>query len=129
MEKTAWSGRVVAVQPRIRLMRSFDQGSHGRLGYVFRIEGTCGGQTRQVLVAVGEGAHEKHRFHAGMELHGLHLGLPNAGGNDHRPVELPNRIIAGLTRIERARGSWRPLLCLKPGCAGSRPSAGTCSTG
>jgi hypothetical protein len=31
--KVLWSGKVISVQPRIRLMRSFDQRSHSYLGY------------------------------------------------------------------------------------------------
>ena len=69
-EKFAWSGKVVAVQPRIRLTRSFDERSHSYLGYVLRIDGTCKGQDREFLIALGEGAHKKHRFQAGMELKG-----------------------------------------------------------
>ena len=71
MEKVAWSGRIVTVQPRIRLMRSFDQRSHGYQGYVLRIDGTCGDQTCEFLIAVGKGAHEKFRFSAGMQLSGF----------------------------------------------------------
>lgn len=69
-EKVAWSGRVVAVQPRIRLTRSFDERSHSYLGYVLHIEGTGGAEAGAFLIAVGEAAHEKHRFQAGMELSG-----------------------------------------------------------
>ena len=148
-----WSGRVVAVQPRIRLMRSFDERHHSYQGYVLRIDGRCGDHTGEFLIAVGKGAHEKHRFCVGMdlsgfsipvddprleaagfyktsgikickegrnrniwdtaipgstprpgnlsqqrpsptghqdlreEMHNLHLGLPDAGRNDHRPLE------------------------------------------
>ena len=39
-DKIAWSGAVTAVQPRIRLTRSFDERSHTYLGYLLRIEGT-----------------------------------------------------------------------------------------
>ncbi|HOE17294.1 MAG TPA: hypothetical protein PLX02_12590 [Syntrophorhabdaceae bacterium] len=69
-EKMAWSGRIIAVQPRIRLTRSFDERYHSYQGYVLRIEGICGDQSREFLIAVGEVAHEKHRFQAGMELMG-----------------------------------------------------------
>jgi len=69
-KKITWSGRVVAVQPRIRLTRSFDERSHSYLGYVLRIDGTCGGEAGEFLIAVGEGAHAKHRFQRGMELAG-----------------------------------------------------------
>jgi hypothetical protein len=60
----------MAVQPRIRLMRSFDERSHSYLGYVLRIDGTCGGEAGEFLIAVGEAAHEKHRFQKGMGLSG-----------------------------------------------------------
>ena len=59
MDKVEWSGRIVAVQPRIRLMRSFDERHHSYQGYVLHVDGTCGGQTGEFLIAVGEGAHEK----------------------------------------------------------------------
>jgi len=68
--KTAWAGRLVGVQPRIRLLRSFDERHHSYQGYVLRISGTCGTETSEFLIAVGQSAHEKHRFHAGMELRG-----------------------------------------------------------
>jgi hypothetical protein len=51
-------------------MRSFDQRSHSYLGYVLRIDGTYGEQTGEFLIAVGEGAHEKHRFQTGMQIDG-----------------------------------------------------------
>lgn len=69
-QKVPWSGRVLAIQPRIRLMRSFDERSHSYLGYVLNIDGTCGGKTGEFLIAVGKAAHEKHRFKAGMEMCG-----------------------------------------------------------
>ena len=73
MEKISWSGRIVAIQPRIRLMRSFDERHHSYHGYVLRIDGSCGGETGEYLVAVGKGAHSKHQFHVGMELSGFSI--------------------------------------------------------
>ena len=70
-EKVAWSGRVVAVQPRIRLMRSFDERHHSYQGYVLRVDGTYGEVSGEFQIAVGKAAHEKHRFRAGMEVNGL----------------------------------------------------------
>jgi len=49
-EKFAWSGRIMAVQPRIRLMRSFDERHHSYQGYVLRIDGTCGGHGCDLLL-------------------------------------------------------------------------------
>jgi len=68
--KEAWAGRISAVQPRIRLTRSFDQRSHSYQGYVLRIDGICGGDAGEFLIAVGEAAYEKHRFQTGMEIQG-----------------------------------------------------------
>lgn len=84
-EKATWSGRVAAVQPRIRLTRSFEERSHSYLGYVLRIDGTCGGEAGEFLIAVGEGAHAKHRFQKGMELSGSSV-----------PVEDPRKESAAL---------------------------------
>jgi len=63
--KTRWSGVLIAVQPRIRLTRSFDQRNHTYQGYVLRVRGTVGSDRRDVLVAIGEAAHAKHQFRAG----------------------------------------------------------------
>ena len=74
-EKLAWAGRLTGVQPRIRLLRSFDQRHHSYQGYVLRVNGTCGPETGEFLIAVGKGAHQKHRFRAGMELSGQSVPL------------------------------------------------------
>jgi hypothetical protein len=71
IDKVAWSGRVVAVQPRIRLMRSFDERHHSYQGYVLRVNGTCGDGPGEFQIAVGKAAHEKHQFRARMEVSGL----------------------------------------------------------
>jgi len=71
IEKIAWSGRIVAVQPRIRLMRSFDERHHSYQGYVLHIDGTCGDEKDEFQVAIGKAAHERHQFRAGMEASGL----------------------------------------------------------
>lgn len=75
MNKVEWFGRVVAVQPRIRLTRSFDERYHNYHGYVLRLVGTCGTRAGEFLVAVGKGAQEKHQFHAGMELSGFSVSV------------------------------------------------------
>lgn len=69
--KIAWSGEVVAVQPRIRLTRSFDQRSHTYLGFNLRVRGSLGVEEREFLVGVGKAAQEKHRFKAGDRVRGL----------------------------------------------------------
>ncbi len=76
-EKVAWSGCILAVQPRIRLLRSFDERQHSYLGYVLRVDGTCGEGSGTFRIAIGKGAHEKHRFRAGMQVSGLAVPVPD----------------------------------------------------
>lgn len=70
-QKVSWSGRVVGVQPRIRLFRSFDQRHHAYQGYVLRIDGTFSDEVSQLRIAIGEGAQDKHHFRAGIEASGV----------------------------------------------------------
>ena len=70
-EKIEWAGRVVAVQPRIRLTRSFDERSHTYQGYVLRVEGTSGQGSGEFLVAVGPAAHARHQFRVGDVVQGI----------------------------------------------------------
>jgi hypothetical protein len=63
--KIAWSGAVTAVQPRIRLTRSFDERSHTYLGYLLRIEGTVGGAGAEFRVGIGAGTQFKHQLRIG----------------------------------------------------------------
>ncbi len=56
--KISWHGVILAVQPRIRLTRSFDQRSHSYLGYVLHLKGTVAGEAGEAgefVVAIGEG--------------------------------------------------------------------------
>ena len=69
--KAPWSGTIVAVQPRVRLLRSLDERSHSYHGYVLRIDGTCAGESGEAGIGVGRAAHAKHRFCAGMEVSGM----------------------------------------------------------
>ena len=64
-DKASWQGNLTAIQPRIRLTRSFDQRSHTYLGYVLHVEGTIGGEERSFLVGIGKAAHQKHQFQFG----------------------------------------------------------------
>lgn len=69
-DKIQWHGLLTSVQPRIRLMRSFDERSHTYLGYALRVYGTVGSENREFLVGVGKGTHGKHRFQVGCDVSG-----------------------------------------------------------
>lgn len=68
--KRAWSGTIAAIQPRIRLTRSFDEQSHSYLGYLLRMEATIE-ERGGFRVGVGPGAHAKHQFRIGDQIEGL----------------------------------------------------------
>jgi len=63
--KLSWRGKLTSVQPRIRLLRSFDQRNHSYLGYALRVQGLIEGQEREFTVGIGKGAQAKHMFRAG----------------------------------------------------------------
>jgi hypothetical protein len=69
-DKLTWKGRVVSVQPRIRLTRSFDQLSHTYLGYCLMIDGVMGGEETEFSVGIGKAAQANHQFRVGDELSG-----------------------------------------------------------
>jgi hypothetical protein len=64
-DKISWQGKIISVQPRIRLLRSFDQRSHSYLGYALRIRGTIGGEEKEFLVGIGKSAQAKYQFRSG----------------------------------------------------------------
>ena len=70
-EKMEWPGMVTAVQPRIRLTRSFDQPSHTYLGYLMRIKGALGAERSEFRVGIRSGAHENHPFRVGDQVQGV----------------------------------------------------------
>lgn len=70
IDKLHWQGKVTSVQPRIRLLRSFDQRNHNYLGYALRICGFIGNEEKEFLVGIGKGAQAKHGFQVGCELSG-----------------------------------------------------------
>lgn len=39
MDKLIFKGTIISIQPRIRLIRSFDETSHSYLGFAITIEG------------------------------------------------------------------------------------------
>ena len=63
MLKTTIEGLIVAVQPRIRLLRSFDQRQHNYPGYALLVESAV--DRKQVWIGVGPAAQAKFGFCAG----------------------------------------------------------------
>ena len=84
-DKVSWNGVVKSIQPRIRLIRSFDQRSHNYLGYVLEIEGEVDEAPGILKVAIGKKAHEKHLFRVGQAVSGLSVPVsdPRLETADH----------------------------------------------
>jgi len=101
-EKVAWSGRILSVQPRIRLLRSFDERSHSYLGYVLRVKGTIADEPGEFIIAIGKAAQAKYRFHAGMEAKGQAAPVP-----DHR-LEVAGFYKASGLKILKAADGFPP---------------------
>jgi hypothetical protein len=103
VEKVGWFGCILSVQPRISLMRSFDQRYHSYKGYMLRIEGTCGDKKGEFLIAVGKEAHEKHQFFRGMTLSGesvqvLDPRLETAGFYKTSRIKIINKAENGISQ-------------------------------
>jgi hypothetical protein len=94
-----WQGTVVAIQPRIRLTRSFDERSHSYLGYALRLQGGVGDVERESLVGVGKAAHAKHQFRAGDVLSGQALAVA-----DRKTEAVEFYKASGLKLIARGAG-------------------------
>ena len=61
----------MGVQPRIRMMRSFDERSHTYLGYVLLLNGMVDGVSQDFKVAIGKAANVKHGFQVGDRIEGM----------------------------------------------------------
>lgn len=69
--KLSWQGRLISIQPRIRLLRSFDERAHAYLGYALSIHGSIDDQDDVAfLVGIGKAAQAKHEFRVGDILSG-----------------------------------------------------------
>lgn len=68
MEKVLFEGVIISIQPRIRLLRSFDQSSHSYLGYALVVSDSE--REENLSIGIGLGAQEKHQFRVGMTISG-----------------------------------------------------------
>ena len=69
--KFEWQGRLIGVQPRIRLTRSFDQRQHTYLGYVIIVDGIVDDNRGLFRIGIGKGAQSKYQFQSSDRVSGL----------------------------------------------------------
>lgn len=111
-EKVAFQGRIISVQPRIRLIRSFDERSHNYLGYALRLDGVVGGSEGEFSVGIGKGAQAKHAFSVGDKITGECLPVP-----DQKLEPVAFYKVAKLKKIENKPGEpadGPPWECIPP---------------
>jgi len=112
-----WHGTITSVQPRIRLLRSFDERSHSYLGYVLGLEGELAGERRPFTVGIGKAAQAKHEFEVGVDVSGeaVPVAVPRTEPAGVA-VRLPGAIMVLCHRRTGRRTRRRP-------CARDRPLA------
>ena len=106
MVKILFTGRIISVKARIRLIRSFDQiPTHLYQGYTLILDGEAGGAYRnRFKVAIGPKAHEQHRFRIGDAIRGRAIPVPDAETEWAGFYK-----VSGLQLIERTHpGDWPP---------------------
>jgi hypothetical protein len=69
-DKIDFQGEIQGIQPRIRLLRSFDQRSHQYLGYALFIHGSIGPEDKDFWIGIGKGAQSKNKLCAGSIIKG-----------------------------------------------------------
>src|SRR5262245_4195602 len=103
-QRLAWRGHVIAVQPRIRLTRSFDQRGDRYLGYMLRVVGTVDdGSEAEFTVGIGEAAQAEHGFRVGDDVEGTSFPV-----QEQRAEPAEYHKTSGLKLLKRAPGSKEP---------------------
>ncbi len=101
--KLKWKGKLVSVQPRIRLHRSYDERWHDYSGYVLYVDGEIDGEARSFSVGVGKSVREKHQPSAGDQVEGQCLPVA-----DPRKETAEYYRVSGFRVIERGSGTKEP---------------------
>ena len=84
MDKYIFTGKIISIQPRIRLTRSFDESSHTYLGYAITLEGELDNTNTTFSIGIGKAANAKHQFNANDTISGECVPVPDP---DLEPTE------------------------------------------
>jgi len=110
--KTRWQGRIVSVQPRIRLTRSYDERQHSYLGYILRLRGRIGDVEGEFTVAIGKAAQAKHAFRVGDDVSGQ--SVPIRDGRTEAAEFYKTSALKIITRNEDQPPETPPVLGVPP---------------
>lgn len=97
MDKSVFSGKIISIQPRIRLIRSFDESSHSYLGYSITLEGEFEDLNKTYSIGIGKAAQRKHQFRVNDIIGGECVPVPdkNAEPVEYYKVSRLQRIVSG----------------------------------
>ena len=77
MDKYIFTEKIISIQPRIRLTRSFDEASHTYLGYAITLDGELDNTNTTFSIGVGKAAHAKHQFKVNDVISGECVPVPD----------------------------------------------------
>lgn len=107
MDKHIFTGRIISIQPRIRLTRSFGETSHTYLGYAITLEGEIDNINTTFSVGISKAAHAKHQFKVNDVIFGECVPVPDP---DTEPTEYYKvsklKLITQSTTITNTSSPW-----------------------
>ncbi|WP_034601142.1 hypothetical protein [Clostridiisalibacter paucivorans] len=107
MDKHTFKGTIISIQPRIRLLRSFDEASHTYLGYAIILEGEINNQHDTFSIGIGKAAHAKHQLKVNDIISGECVSVPDP---DMEPVDHYKvsklKLITQSTTISNSSSPW-----------------------
>ncbi len=77
MDKHNFTGKVISIQPRIRLSRSFDEASYTYLVYAITLGGGINDQNTTFSIGISKAAHAKHQYKMNGVISGACMPVPN----------------------------------------------------
>ena len=107
MDKYIFTGKIISIQPRNRLTRSFDEASHTYLGYAITLDGELDNTNTTFSIGVGKAAHAKHQFKVNDVISGECVPVPDP---DTEPTEYYKvsklKVITRSTTITNISEPW-----------------------
>ena len=105
--KSTFTGKIISIQPRIRLTRSFDEASHTYLGYALTLEGELDNTNTTFSIGIGKAAHAKHQFKVNDVISGVCVPVPDP---DTEPTDYYKvsklKLITRSTTITNSSSPW-----------------------
>ena len=107
MDKYIFTGKIISIQPRIRLTRPFDEASHTYLGYAITLDGELDNTNTTFSIGVGKAAHAKHQFKVNDVISGECVQVPDP---DTEPTDYYKvsklKVITRSTTITNTSSPW-----------------------